>query len=775
MATDSAAAPELVGSAGGTTETAPEEPVLDEGVTSAPATSNGDGKGDGLENGLRLGDVVSEQAPVWFRPEAFCDEDFSPSEYVVDMQKFVPMDTLKQELASHLSLLKAELVELINRDYNEVVNLSTELVDVQETVGRMRSPLEDLRHRLVEAGGGIRQGADALNEALARKAEVAQARGVLELLLDTGNVLSKVEKLIQELDGLQKQDGGQGGADAGAVEARSQLLERIASEVSRLTTYSARGEGLPLVESMRPRIEAAQETLRASLESCFTWGMKQKNVRVVKHCLHAYSALDDAAHGEKAIRDTLVEPLVTAALTSSGGPSGADGALPLEAAYGKIEAGVKAELAWLLEVVMAPSSGFHAFNLLGNCVLAEVLQQLSNKRPQDMSPGVPETFLQKFTASVKFLEALEACCPSVAALQAFRSSPVTHAFFKKWNLTVYFTLRFQDIAGSLDAALGPGAITAAAPGGSSSGFLCKTTTVLWDCLAKCWAENVFIIQISDRFLRLSLQLLARYQTWLQSGLKACQKKKTEDSTETEENEVSGGEWALAASPNEFLLVWHDVDMLSERVRREFLEELAVKLGGVYTSSEAVECIQSSIGEGVEHIAALAPQVMTLLREAVADKCAEVLKQLRGITAAYRMTNKPVPTRPSPYVASILQPLRGFVDGERSGYVSREQRGKLVEAVVDLVSVRYEEMAKELITAWKMTETSLQRLRKGREGGAGGGANGASDTEKISTQLFLDVQEFGRQLAKFGIKAASLESYQQLWKCVAPEDRQEIAL
>ena len=58
---------------------------------------------------------------------------------------------------------------------------------------------------------------------------------------------------------------------------------------------------------------------------------------------------------------------------------------------------------------------------------------------------------------------------------------------------------------------------------------------------------------------------------------------------------------------------------------------------------------------------------------------------------------------------------------------------------------------------------------------GSGAGGASDTDKISTQLFLDVQEYGSQLAKFGIKAASLESYQLLWKCVAPEDQQEITL
>ena len=138
---------------------APVPPTLpsDEEVASALVVTSGQqAETDPSSNGVTNGDLQVEQAlqqqqqqaPVWFRPEIFGEEDFNAEEYVLDMQKFVSNDTLKKELESHLASLKSELVELINRDYNEVVNLSTELVDVQETVGRMRSPLEDLRQRV---------------------------------------------------------------------------------------------------------------------------------------------------------------------------------------------------------------------------------------------------------------------------------------------------------------------------------------------------------------------------------------------------------------------------------------------------------------------------------------------------------------------------------------------------------------------------------------------------------------------------------------------------
>jgi hypothetical protein len=97
-------------------------------------------------------------------------------------------------------------------------------------------------------------------------------------------------------------------------------------------------------------------------------------------------------------------------------------------------------------------------------------------------------------------------------------------------ISVYFTLRFQEIAGSLEADMnGHGLVQAApdAPGNSDGGlskqskkgggggggdvkFLLASTAGSWAALRKCWAEDIFTAQIADRFVRLSAQILSRY-------------------------------------------------------------------------------------------------------------------------------------------------------------------------------------------------------------------------------------------------------------------------
>jgi hypothetical protein len=64
---------------------------------------------------------------------------------------------------------------------------------------------------------------------------------------------------------------------------------------------------------------------------------------------------------------------------------------------------------------------------------------------------------------------------------------------------------------------------------------------------------------------------------------------------------------------------------------------------------------------------------------------EVLRQLRGITATYRMTNKPMPTRHSHFVPGVLAPLRAFLDASPP---PPEAKARLVAAVAEAVTVRY---------------------------------------------------------------------------------------
>ncbi|KAF3444589.1 hypothetical protein FNV43_RR14281 [Rhamnella rubrinervis] len=100
----------------------------------------------------------------------------------------------------------------------------------------------------------------ALKNGLKQRSEAASAREVLELLLDTFHVVSRVEKLIKELPSvpadwsngdlsLMDKNSMNNGPSLQSVEngtnlreTQSMLLERIASEMNRLKFYIAHAQ-----------------------------------------------------------------------------------------------------------------------------------------------------------------------------------------------------------------------------------------------------------------------------------------------------------------------------------------------------------------------------------------------------------------------------------------------------------------------------------------------------------------------------------------------------
>lgn len=133
-----------------------------------------------------------EAHPPWFKPDAFLRPDFDPDAYVADLRSYVPLDSLAAELRSHLASLRAELVGLINRDYADFVGLSARLKGVDAAAARMRPPLAELRDKVASFRAAAAAGLAALRAGLEQRAAATAARELLELLLDTSHVVSKV-------------------------------------------------------------------------------------------------------------------------------------------------------------------------------------------------------------------------------------------------------------------------------------------------------------------------------------------------------------------------------------------------------------------------------------------------------------------------------------------------------------------------------------------------------------------------------------------------------
>ncbi|CAN6806200.1 unnamed protein product [Brassica oleracea] len=691
--------------------------------------------------------------PLWFNPSPFLSPVFDSESFISDLLRtFVPFDTLRSELRSHVTSLNSELLDRINRDYADFVDLSTKLVDIDATATRMRAPLLELRDEINTFRGSVEAARVARASGLNQRYDAAVAREVLESSLEAFRVVSKVEKLIQE-----QQDG------ASTRETQSMVLERIASELNRIKFYMDHAQNLPFIENLEKRIQSASVLFDASLRHCFVVGLNKRDSIVIYNCLRAYAASDNIKNAEEIFRATIVAPFMRKVIAHEAydGTSGDE----LENDYRQIKLFIAKDCEMLLEISSNDKSGLHVFNFLANSILKEVLSAIQKVKPGVFSPGRPTEFLKNYKASLDFLAHLEGYYPSRSAVTKFRAEAICIEFMKQWNVGVYFSLRFQELAGGLDSSL-VFIQDSDSDKQSSPTLMLRQSGTLLESLRSCWKEDVLVFSAADKFLRLALQLLSRYCNWVSSAVNA---RKSNASL------TPGCEWVVSATAEDFVYVIHDVNCIVSEVRGDYLGHISHYLSSC--PSEVLDVVRKSILQGVESLQNVLPLVKKTIIEVIVDKSVEELSQLKGIAATCMMSNKPLPIRHSPYVVGLLRPLKAFLEGDKARhYLTHETREELLLGTLTEMTRRYYELAAGRLSDARKTETYLQKTRKNAQKRAGAAASGVADhnesgTEKMCMQLFLDLQEYGRNICALGLNPADIEPYYSLWKCVAPPDRQ----
>ncbi|EYU23122.1 hypothetical protein ABFS82_09G064900 [Erythranthe guttata] len=718
-------------------------------------------------------------------PSKFSDPEFDPESYISDLRTFVPFDTLRSELRSHLGALKHELVDLINRDYVDFVSLSTKLVDVDAAVVRMRAPLLEIKEKILNFRGSVDFSLAALQSRRKQRSQADETREVLELLLDTFHAVSKVEKMINELPSVPAElpNGTTGSTEKDRLrnsipfqhsengtnlrETQSVLLERIAIEMNQLKLYTTHAQNMPFIENMVKRIQNASLLLDTSLGQCFADSLEHRDANAIYNCLRAYAAIDETSSAEEIFRSTVVAPFIQKIIPhGSSGAVGESSGDELVQYYERIKRNIEDDCKVCLEISFTENSGLHVFSFLAKSILKEVLSAIQKGKPGAFSPGRPVEFLKNYKSSLNFLDYLEGYCPSRSAVAKLREETVYIDFMKQWNTGVYFSLRFQEIAGALDSALMTTTLLRSQNSSNqeySRSSALKQSISLMDCLRSCWRDDVLVLSCSDKFLRLFLQLLSRYSNWLLAGLNA---RKT--------GNASGNEWAISAAPYDLLYIIHDINWLVDEVCGDYLGHVLELLKSC--SPAVLDLVEQGILQGGNSLKVLQPLVINSIVETLVDKSVEDFRQLKGIAATYRITNKPLPVRHSPYVSAVLRPLKAFLEAEQAAtYLTKELRKELVHGAAFEITRRYYELASDIVSAARKMESSLQKMRLGaqRRGGASSDVtdHNVSETDKICMQLLLDIQEYGRNLASLGVDAADIPTYRSLWQCVAPPDKQ----
>nr|XP_038953933.1 conserved oligomeric Golgi complex subunit 2 isoform X3 [Rattus norvegicus] len=349
-----------------------------------------------------------------------------------------------------------------------------------------------------------------------------------------------------------------------------------------------------------------------------------------------------------------------------------------------------------------------------------------------------------------FVRRFERQCGSQASVKRLRAHPAYHSFSNKWNLPVYFQIRFREVAGSLEASLTDGLEDA--PAGSPYCLLASHRT--WISLSKCWSDEMFLPLLAHRLWRLTLQILARFSVFVSelsvrpiSNETAKETKKplagSKDPSDDHGSHPSEA-GAVPISSTQLVYVVSDLGRLQEWLP-DLLETVRLKLEMVgfknFSSiSAALEDSQSALSA---HVPALSSRIVQDLSES----CFGYLKSALEVPRLYRRTNKEVPSTASSYVDSALKPLYQLQSGHGDKVQPAVMQRWLQEALSDSTH-KYFETVSDVLSSVRKMEESLKRLKQARRSPATNpvsSSGGMSDDDKIRLQLALDVEHLGEQV------------------------------
>ncbi|XP_036684505.1 conserved oligomeric Golgi complex subunit 2 isoform X6 [Balaenoptera musculus] len=326
-----------------------------------------------------------------FDKDEFMKEDFDVDHFVSDCRKRVQLEALRDDLELYYKLLKTAMVELINKDYADFVNLSTNLVGMDRALSQLSVPLGQLREEVLSLRSSVSEGIRAVDERMSKQEDIRKKKICVLRLIQVIRSVEKIEKILNS----------QHSKETSALEASSplltgQMLERIATEFNQLQFHAVQSKGMPLLDKIRPRIAGITAMLQQSLEGLLLEGLRTSSVDVIRHCLRTYATIDKARDAEALVGQVLVKPYMDEVIVeqiADARPS------DLQLMYSKLLEFVPRHCRLLREVTGGATSSekgstVPGYDFLVNSVWPEIVRGLEEKLPSLFNPGNPDAFHQ---------------------------------------------------------------------------------------------------------------------------------------------------------------------------------------------------------------------------------------------------------------------------------------------------------------------------------------------------------------------------------------------
>ncbi|PIL35979.1 hypothetical protein GSI_01639 [Ganoderma sinense ZZ0214-1] len=414
------------------------------------------------------------------------------------------------------------------------------------------------------------------------------------------------------------------------------------------------------------------------------------------------------------------------------------------------------------------------FEVMANVVWAEIGRALMDELGSVIfAAGRPDDFREHHETTQAFIRALEFLAPSVQSVQAMRTHIVFTSFERRWQLPVYFQLRWKEIVAKLEDTLATTKLE------RNKGTLLPFGTLFGPAGAQ---KSTFRNSTQD-----SGDLRCRYRTWLDNSLPPPEptakvataiaaerigaagsptaRSPTPVPTETVSAETIAADDALL---QQFATAITDMKALESQVMKLWREELIAMLpDSTLAEGEHGGTPEDALKHSLSKLTALVPTLTNQIVLILSRRGCDALLPMRSIPSQFRASAKKMPTDPSYFVSLIFKHTKAFfgiqtVDGPAST-LKDSLLAPVAADVFEVVAQRYI----YFLSAMKKTEESLRRLKKGKKatyslfGSSKGDDDGRADEDKIRTQMILDVDAFGREAQSLGVAVQENATYRSL--------------
>lgn len=631
------------------------------------------------------------------------------------------LNDVHKALLNSKELLQEELVELLNRDYQQFIHLSIDLQDCPAEIHKIHAALTSLLKRNRNVQNQMKHKVTEIEEKFQEKfklmGRVQQLKNVIKVVDLVKRLKAKLsegpEKEVDQLEQFTAEISSAPKLRARCADIRKPFAtERFARMIARLRLLEKSVGHFQVVIELQPEIESLTSQVLAWMRKTLVSAIKGQNNLACQCALRSFSVLGKHSVAEEIVEFDIVRPLVQKYLEPKWFSKSADAGNskfrdPFTNAFDSLYKSIVESCALLLR----QTNDIGDFHFVLNSIWKTILEHLLEHQKDHFFPRHPPLFQLHYKETFRLIRRLQGLCRE-AGVELFHDEK-TMAFRKKWKSLMYFQMRQTEIIKSIpfeDSYVIQFTTNDSVPYSTS---LCSSVV---SAVQRCWAPNVYLHSLPSKFLELNLKILTYLCDWTLAGLEIWEDKSV------------------------ILPFFSDIIFL----RNEFLSSEVVPAHfGI--PKESLDACFAPLHKRFSDLEVL---LKTKLLEQVLVECQKFLREGVGSLRSRYFLNKSktIPSEPSQYVSYILKPLVGLENAaQKAPQLALDIRQELLQTTIDSVLEAYVVEIEELLK--KIDEQTKLRKRLAKKATE----NDDSDSlDQIKSQLNIDVNDFCKKLESVAI-------------------------